>query len=406
MSRARLRGKAPLPSDVCTDVRAIPADFKPFGALPMTVQLFEPLSLRSIRLPNRVVIAPMCQYSAIDGRAQAWHTAHLGQLALSGAGLLILEATAVEPRGRITPGCLGLYDDACESALEGVLKVIRSVAPIPLAIQLSHAGRKASSGRPWEGGALIPADQGGWKPIAPSSVPLKESEAAPDALSREDLDRLRDQFVAAASRADRLGFDAVEVHAAHGYLLHQFLSPVANQRADEFGGSLDNRMRFPLEVLAAVRSAWPAHKALGVRLSATDWIDTSSWQLTEAIEFARRCETLGVDWIDVSSAGISPQQKIVLGPGYQVPFAKAIREAVRIPVMTVGLITEPKQAEQILAEGNADMIGLARAMLYDPRWVWHAAAALGAQVPAPRQYWRSQPREHPTLFGDIRTAQR
>jgi NADPH2 dehydrogenase len=388
------------------DVRVIAADFKPSGALSMTVRLFESLSLRSIRLPNRVVIAPMCQYSAIDGCAQAWHLAHLGQLALSGAGLLILEATAVEQRGRITPGCLGLYDDACEEALGGVIRMIRSVSPIPLAIQLGHAGRKGSSGRPWEGGALIPPLHGGWKPVAPSAVALKDGEAAPDEIGHHDLAQIRESFVAAAARADRLGFDAVEVHAAHGYLLHQFLSPVANHRNDEFGGPLDNRMRFPLEVIAAVRSAWPAHKALGVRLSATDWIEGSGWDVPDACEFARRCATLGVDWIDVSSAGISPRQKITLGPGYQVPFARAVREAVDIPVMAVGLITEPQQAEQVLTDGSADLIGIARGMLYDPRWVWHAAAALGAEVPAPRQYWLSQPREHPRLFGDVRTAQR
>lgn len=372
----------------------------------MTVKLFEPLFLRSVRLPNRVVIAPMCQYAAIDGCAQAWHLAHLGQLALSGAGLLILEATAVEPRGRITHGCLGLYDDACEEALEGVIRMIRSVSPIPLAIQLGHAGRKGSSGRPWEGGALIPPHQGGWKPVAPSSVPLKPDEAAPDELGRDELAQLRQSFMAAAARADRLGFDAVEVHAAHGYLLHQFLSPIANHRSDEYGGALENRMRFPLEVVAAVRSAWPAHKALGVRLSATDWIEGSGWHVPEATEFARRCQTLGADWIDVSSAGISPQQKITVGPGYQVPFAHAIREALDIPVMAVGLITEAQQAERILTEGSADLIGVARSMLYNPHWAWHAAAALGAQIEVPRQYWRSQPRDYPKLFGEARTAQR
>ena len=372
----------------------------------MTVKLFEPLALRSVQLPNRVVIAPMCQYAAIDGCAQAWHLAHLGQLALSGAGLLILEATAVEPRGRITHGCLGLYDDACEEALEGVIRMIRSVSPIPIAIQLGHAGRKGSSGRPWEGGALIAPHRGGWKPVAPSAVALKEDEAAPDELGHDDLAFLRESFMAAAARADRLGFDAVEVHAAHGYLLHQFLSPIANHRTDEFGGALENRMRFPLEVVAAVRSAWPAHKPLGVRLSATDWIEGSGWHVPESTEFARHCQTLGADWIDVSSAGISPQQKITIGPGYQVPFARAIREALDIPVMAVGLITEAQQAEQILAEGSADLIGVARGMLYNPRWAWHAAAALGAQIAVPRQYWRSQPRGYPTLFGDVRTAQR
>lgn len=372
----------------------------------MSARLFEPLSLRSITLPNRVVIAPMCQYSAIDGCAQPWHYAHLGQLAMSGAGMLILEATAVEPRGRITHGCLGLYDDASEAALRGVVQMMRSVGPIKLAIQLGHAGRKASSGRPWEGGALIPADAGGWTPAAPSAIAVSEHEAAPRALDAAELAALRDRFIDSAVRADRLGFDAIEVHAAHGYLLHEFLSPIANQRTDEYGGSLENRMRYPLEIIAALRAAWPAHKALGVRISATDWVEGSSWDVPEAVEFCRRCELIGVDFIDVSSGGVSPKQQIKLGPGYQVPFARAVKAAVKLPVMTVGLITEGQQAEDILAAGDADLIGVARGLLYDPRWVWRAAAALGASVQAPRQYWRSQPREHPKLFGETRIAQR
>ncbi len=372
----------------------------------MTARLFQPLTLRSLRLPNRVVIAPMCQYSAVDGCAQAWHYAHLGQLAMSGAGMLILEATAVTPQGRITPGCLGLYDDATEEALAGVVRMMRSVAPIPLALQISHAGRKGSSGRPWEGGALIGAADGGWQTVAPSALALKDGETAPNALGHADLEELRARFVETAVRADRLGFDAIEVHAAHGYLLHQFLSPIGNQRSDHYGGPLENRMRFPLEIIAAMRAAWPAHKPLGVRISATDWIEGSGWDVPDATEFARRCEARGVDWIDVSSGGISPRQKISLGPGYQVPFARAMKAALGIPVMTVGMITSGRQAEDILEADSADLIGVARSMLYDPRWVWRAAADIGASVVAPRQYWRCEPREHPKLFGETRIAQR
>lgn len=372
----------------------------------MTSRLFQSLNLRSLRLPNRVVIAPMCQYSAVDGCAQPWHYAHLGQLAMSGAGMLILEATAVSPEGRITAGCLGLYDEATEEALAGVVRMVRSVAPIPLAIQIGHAGRKASSARPWEGGALIERDDGGWRRFAPSALSLKDGESAPDALGHEDMARIREHFIATAARADRLGFDAIELHAAHGYLLHQFLSPIANQRTDQYGGPLDNRMRFPLELVAALRAVWPAHKPLGVRLSATDWIEGSGWGLPQSTEFARRCAALGVDWIDVSSAGISPRQQINLGPGYQVPFAKSIKGEIDIPVMAVGLITTGTQGEEILASGSADLIGVARGMLYDPRWVWRAAAELGEGIVAPRQYWRCQPREYPKLFGDARTAQR
>lgn len=372
----------------------------------MTARLFEPYHLRALTVPNRIVISPMCQYSASEGCAQAWHHAHLGQLAMSGAGMLMLEATAIEPAGRITHGCLGLYDDATEAALAGVVALLRSVAPIPLTLQINHAGRKGSSGRPWDGGAQLAPACGGWTPVAPSAIALHAHETPPRALEGAELAVLRERFVDTARRADRLGFDAIEVHAAHGYLLHQFLSPIANQRDDDYGGSLDKRLRFPLEVVAAMRAAWPAHKPLGVRLSATDWIAHSSWQLAEAIEFSQRCAALGVDWIDVSSGGISPAQQIVLGPGYQVPFARAIRAAVQVPVMTVGLITEGKQAEEILAAGDADLIAIARALLNDPRWVWRAAMALGASVEAPRQYWRCQPREYPTLFGETRFGQR
>jgi 2,4-dienoyl-CoA reductase-like NADH-dependent reductase (Old Yellow Enzyme family) len=372
----------------------------------MSSRLFSPLSLRSLSLPNRVVIAPMCQYSAVDGRVQPWHLAHLGQYVVSGAGLLIVEATAVEASGRITAGCVGLYDEATENALGELMQTLRRVAPMRMAIQLAHAGRKASSARPWEGGSLVRPELGGWHPAGPSALAVSELEPPPRALSRDDIQALIARFVDSTLRADHLGFDAVELHAAHGYLLHQFLSPIANQREDEYGGSLENRMRFPLAVFAAMRAAWPAHKPMGVRLSATDWVADSGWDVPQAIEFAQNLERLGADWIDVSSGGVSPRQQIRIGPGYQVPFAQAIRAAVKIPVMAVGLITEPQQAEDILAEGKADLVALARGMLYNPRWVWHAAAALGAQIEAPRQYWRSQPRELADLFGKTRFGAR
>ncbi|MFO1199834.1 MAG: NADH:flavin oxidoreductase/NADH oxidase [Burkholderiaceae bacterium] len=361
-------------------------------------QLFSPLALRSLEIANRIVISPMCQYSAVDGLAQAWHTVHLGQLAVGGAGMLIVEATAVEPIGRITPGCLGLWDDATEAALGRVVAALREVSPIRLALQIGHAGRKGSSGRPWEGGQLIPADGGGWQPVAPSALPHLDAEAPPRELTTAEMRALAGRFTDATERASRLGFDAIELHAAHGYLLHQFLSPLANRREDAYGGSLENRMRFPLEVFTAMRAAWPAHKPLGVRVSSTDWVD-GGWDLPSTIAFARRLEQLGADWIDASSGGASPRQKIAIGPGYQVPFAQALKQELRIPVMTVGLITEPQQAEEIVASGKADMVALARAMMMDPRWPWRAAMALGASVHAPRQYWRTQPATHKTLFG-------
>lgn len=373
----------------------------------MSARLFTPLKLRSLTLPNRVVVAPMCQYSAINGRVQAWHLAHLSQYVLSAAGMLIVEATAVEAEGRITAGCVGLYDEATETALAQLMQTLRSVAPMRIAIQLAHAGRKASSARPWEGGVLVRPETGGWQPAGPSALAVSENEPAPRELTANDVQALVQRFVEATLRADRIGFDAIELHAAHGYLLHQFLSPIANQRTDQYGGSLENRMRFPLAVFAAMRAAWPAHKPMGVRLSATDWVADSGWDVPQAIEFAQRLERLGADWIDVSSGGVSPRQQIRVGPGYQVPFAAAIRAAVKIPVMAVGMITEPRQAEDILAEGKADLIAIARGMLYNPRWVWHAAAALGAQIDeAPRQYWRSQPREHAELFGKTRFGAR
>ena len=363
--------------------------------------LFSPLPLRGLTLRNRVVISPMCQYSSVDGRAMPWHIAHLGSLALSGAALLCTEATAVEPDGRISPADLGLYDDATEAALQPVLAVIRAHSKIPVAIQLAHAGRKASTQVPWQGGHQIAVAQGGWRTHAPSALPMRPGEEPPIPLDTAGLGRVRDRFVDAARRAARLGIDALELHAAHGYLLHEFLSPLANQRGDAYGGSLANRMRFPLEVFEAVRAAFPADRPVGVRVSATDWMDRG-WDLEQTIALARELAARGVDWIDVSSGGISPAQNIVIGPGYQVPFAEAVKRATGLTTMAVGQITAPAQAEAIVAGGQADLVALARAMLYDPRWPWHAAAELGATVDAPPQYWRSAPAGHPGLFGDHR----
>lgn len=367
--------------------------------------LFKPLELRGVTLPNRIVISPMCQYSAVNGEATSWHAMHLGHLAMSGAGLLCLEATAVEPDGRISLRDLGLYNDATEAALKPVLAFIREHSPIPVAIQLGHAGRKASVRAPFEGGAFLPIEEGGWVTHAPSPLPFRESERAPNALDDAGLRRVRAAFVDATSRTARLGIDAIELHAAHGYLLHQFLSPLSNHRTDRYGGSLENRLRYPLEIFEAVRTAFPHDKPVGVRVSATDWVD-GGWGLDDTIAFALALKERGVDWIDTSTGGVSPLQKIPLGPGYQVPFADAVKAATSVPTMAVGLITEAQQAEEILADGKADMICLARAMLYNPRWPWHAAAELGAKVSAPPQYWRSEPRQYKGLFGDVTLAHR
>ncbi|MBO4225536.1 NADH:flavin oxidoreductase/NADH oxidase [Bradyrhizobium neotropicale] len=360
--------------------------------------LFSPIELRGLKLPNRIMVSPMCQYSADNGEANDWHFTHINMLALSGAAMFCIEATHVEAIGRITPGCLGLYNDATEAALKPILASVRKHSKAAVAMQLAHAGRKGSSHRPWDGGQLIPLSEGGWRTVAPSAVAHKEGEAAPLALDEAGLKRIRDDFVAAAKRADRLGIDALELHGAHGYLMHQFLSPISNKRTDQYGGSLENRMRFPLEVFDAVRAAFPDRKPVGIRVSATDWVE-GGWDIAQTIEFAKELKKRGVDWIDVSSGGVSPLQKIPLGPGYQVPLAQAVKEATDVTTIAVGLITEAKQAEDIVDSGKADMVALARGMLYDPRWGWHAAAELGGQVDAPPQYWRSQPSTHKALFG-------
>jgi len=361
--------------------------------------LFSPITLRQLTLPNRIVVSPMCQYSAEDGKATAWHMIHLGSLALSGAGMLCIEATAVEAKGRITPADLGLWDDTTEAALKPVLAAIRQHSKIAVTMQLAHAGRKASSHVPWDGGQQIPVTAGGWISHAPSALPQKEGEALPQALDQDGLARIRDAFVATAKRAIRLGVDGLEIHAAHGYLLHEFLSPIANQRSDAYGGSLENRMRFPLEIFDAVRAVLPPEKPLGVRVSGTDWIP-GGWDIEQTVAFAQELKKRGTDWVDVSSGGVSPLQKIPLGPGYQVPLAQAVKEATGVNTIAVGLITDPQQAEEIVASGKADMVAMARAMLYDPRWPWHAAAQLGATVEAPPQYWRSQPHDQKALFGN------
>ena len=360
--------------------------------------LFQPWQIGRMPLANRIVVAPMCQYSSHQGSANDWHLIHLGHLALSGAGLLVVEATAVSAEGRITAGDLGLYDDANEAALDRVVSAVRAHSPIKVAIQLAHAGRKASSREPWNGGAQIPVGEPrSWQAVAPSPLPHAEGEQAPAALDDAGLLKVRSDFAEAARRAARLGLDGIEVHAAHGYLLHQFLSPLSNRRDDAYGGSLENRMRFPLEVFDAVRAAFSAERPVWVRVSATDWVQ-GGWDVEQTIAFAKALRSRGCDAIHVSSGGVSPFQKIPVGPGYQVPLARQLKAEVGLPTIAVGLITDAEQAEAIVAGGDADAVALARALLYDPRWPWHAAAKLGARVTAPPQYWRSQPREFKDLF--------
>ncbi len=363
--------------------------------------LFTPFTFQAPRgpltLPNRIVIAPMCQYSAHEGQATDWHLSHWTNLLNSGAGLLMLEATAVSAEGRITPACLGLWDDATQAALQDKLHRARQQAPdVPVCMQIAHAGRKASSEVPWRGGMLIAPQDGGWTPLAPSALPHLPQEPAPAELTPEGLAKVRKDFVATARRAQAIGIDAIELHGAHGYLLHQFLSPLSNQRSDAYGGSFDNRIRFVMEVFEAVREVFDG--TLGIRLSGTDWVE-GGWTIEESAELSRRIEAAGAQFVHMSSGGVSPLQKIAIGPEYQVHLARAVKAQTSLPTIAVGLITEPAQAEGVLQRGDADLVALARAFLYDPRWGWHAAAALQGQVQASPQYWRSLPKEAATVFG-------
>ena len=361
-------------------------------------RLFTPLRVAGLELRNRIVIAPMCQYSADEGRATDWHVIHLGHLAHSGAALLTIEATAVTADGRISARDLGLWNDDTERALGRTLESVRRWSDMPIAIQLAHAGRKASTKVPWEGSAQVPpGSPDGWQTVAPSPVAFADGQNPPIALDKQGLAGIRDAFATAARRAARLGLDAVQLHGAHGYLLHEFLSPLSNQRDDEYGGSLENRMRFPLEVFDAVREAFPAERPVTMRVSGTDWAP-GGWDIEQTIAFAAALEARGCGGIHVSSGGLTPAQKIPLGPSYQVPLARAVKQATTMPVVAVGQITEFEQAEAIVSTGDADLIALARVLLYNPRWPWHAAAHFGASVVAPNQYLRSQPSRYRDLF--------
>ncbi len=347
--------------------------------------LLSPARLGKLECRNRIVVAPMCQYSAIEGVVQPWHEQHLGQLAISGAGALTIEATAISAQGRITEGCIGLWTDAQEQALTQLLVRLRSYADLPIGIQLHHAGRKASCARPWEGGRSIPRTDGGWEIAAPSAIAWSDSSQVPVAMSREDMERVIAEFAGAARRADRAGLDFIELHAAHGYLLHSFLSPLSNQRDDDYGGSLQNRMRFPLAVTRAVRAVWPAHKALGLRINGTDWID-GGWRPQDAIAFGQELLALGVDYLSVSSGGARGGISVKLSPGYQVEFAEQIRSALGCTVIAAGLIADPEHAESLVAQGRTDFVAVARVLLDDPRWPQHVATQLQATPLTPRQY--------------------
>jgi len=349
--------------------------------------LFTPLTIREVTLRNRIAVSPMCQYSSEDGFANDWHLVHLGSRAAGGAGLVIMEASAVEARGRISPQDHGIWKDEHIAFLARVTAFLRQQGAVA-AIQLAHAGRKASTRRPWDGAGMVPLDAGGWQPVAPSALPFQPGDPAPAELTRAEIAGLTGAFAAAAGRALEAGFQVVELHFAHGYLAHEFLSPLSNRRTDEYGGTFENRIRFALEATRAVRAVWPERLPLFVRISASDWVE-GGWDIGESVEFARGLRALGVDLIDCSSGGLSPRQKIALGPGYQVPFAARIRREAGVLTGAVGMITTPRQADEIVRAGEADLVLLAREFLRDPYFPLHAAKALGDAIQPPVQYGRA-----------------
>ena len=347
-----------------------------------------PLKIREIALRNRIAVSPMCQYSSEDGFANDWHLVHLGSRAVGGAGLVCMEAAAIAAGGRISPSDLGIWKPEHVEFLARITRFLHSQGAAA-GIQLAHAGRKGSTRRPWEGGGgLLPEAEGGWQCVAPSAVPFRAEDPAPKALSKAEIHALADSFRDAAERALRAGFDVVEIHGAHGYLIHQFLSPLSNRRADEYGGSLDNRLRFALEVTAAVRAVWPARLPLFFRISATDWVP-GGWTADDSVELARRLQALGVDLVDCSSGGNAAHATIPLAPGYQVPFAERIRRETGVLTGAVGMITTPQQADEIVRNGQADLVLMAREFLRDPYFPLHAASALGEKAAPPLQYARA-----------------
>jgi 2,4-dienoyl-CoA reductase-like NADH-dependent reductase (Old Yellow Enzyme family) len=350
-------------------------------------RLFTPYTLRGTTFRNRIFVSPMCQYSAVDGLANDWHLVHLGSRAVGGAGLVLAEAAAVSAAGRITPADLGIWNDAQAEALRPIVRFIAAQGAVP-GIQIAHAGRKASSDLPWHGGAGLPVDQGGWPTVAPSALAFGQ-HAVPAALSPDELASIVEQFVQAGRRALDAGFEVLELHCAHGYLLHEFLSPLSNRRDDEYGGSLENRCRLPLTIARELRALWPEDQPLFVRISATDWME-GGWDLAQSVEFSRRLKALGIDLVDCSSGGLAPEARIPVGPGYQTPFATAIRREAGIATGAVGMITAPAQAEHILATEQADAVLLARELLRDPYWPLHAARELRAEVEWPVQYERAK----------------
>ena len=356
--------------------------------------LFEPLQLRELTLRNRIVVSPMCQYSCHEGFANDWHFVHLASRAVGGAALVFTEATAVTADGRISPEDLGIWDDVQAGAFERIARFVKGEGAA-FGMQLAHAGRKASTKRPWEGTGAVQPDEGGWEPVGPTTTPFADSYPVPRMMTREDIAEVVDAFRKAADRARWVGFDVVEVHAAHGYLIHEFLSPLSNTRTDEYGGSFENRIRLCLEVVTAVRDIWPENLPVFVRISSTDWIE-GGWDIEQSVELARRLGAIGVDLVDCSSGGNAPQAKIPVGPGYQVPFAERVKRDAAIATGAVGMITDPAQADAIVRSGQADVVIMARELLRDPYWPLRAARELGHQIAWPAQYLRAAPAHSPS----------
>lgn len=371
---------------------------------PLFTALHIPSPNGGLTLENRVVVAPMCQYACTDGLANDWHLTHWAGLLNGGTAMVFLEATAVTADGRISPGCLGIWDDTRAQALGANLARARAQAPhTPICIQLAHAGRKGSSAAPWQGGALLDLDNRGWETRAPSALPHSDGERPPKALSLDEIAALVKAFADAAKRAKAIGIDAIELHAAHGYLLHQFLSPLSNQRTDAYGGDFEGRIRFPLEAIAAVRAVFDG--PVGFRISATDWVE-GGWTPEETVDFCKRAQAAGADFAHISTAGVSPLQKIPAAPGFQLPFAQMVKAATGMPTIGVGLITEAKMAESAVADGLVDVVAVARAVLYNPRWLWEVAAQLGGTLRGSPQFIRSLPSHARHIFGDVRIGMR
>ena len=371
-------------------------------------KLFSPVTYRGLTLKNRVIVAPMCQYSAQHGMANDWHLVHLGRFALGGFSLVIVEATGVTPEGRISYGCLGLWDDAQIAPLKRITDFLHANGAAA-GIQLAHAGRKANSPLPWRGSfneteaEKVALGFETWASVAPSAERHMASYPMPEALDAAGLARVRNGFVAATKRSDTAGFDMIELHSAHGYLLNQFLSPVANKRTDEYGGSLEKRMRYPLEVFAAIRAAWPKDKPIGIRVSAVDWVDGGT-TIEDTIKFAQELKSLGCDYMDVSSGQLDSRQKIPFAPNFNVPFAEAVKKATGMPTMSVGLITNAREAEDMIAAGKTDMVALARGAMYDPRWPIHAAMEIGAEPPIVPRMTPAHPKLRPMIFPGYKPA--